>query len=527
MQIMAKVIDHTEAAALVPEGATIWIGGSGGGHAVPEKLIEGLEQRFLATGKPRALNIISTVGLGDWKEAGVGRLAHPGLVNRLVSGTFSNCPKMGQLALQGEIEAYTFPMGVMSQLSREMAAGRPGLITHVGLHSFVDPRLEGGRQGTRRGPDLVEVIRLAGREWLFYEGYDLDVAFIRATTADEKGNLTMEKEPIFAENLSIAQAAHRRGGTVVAQVERLAKVGTLPGKQVKVPGILVDYVVVDPDPWQTYVVKYDPAYAGEMRKPDADIPVLPMDIRKVVARRASMELRPRAVVNLGFGMANGIAFVAAEEGIYQEVTLTVEQGLIGGVPALGNDSGAATNYEAMIDTPYQFDFYDGGGLDLAFLSFAEVDSHGNVNVSKFRDGVTGPGGFTNIAQNAKRVFFLGSLTAGEAELRLTGRGIEVVKEGNLRKFVPEVQQVTWSGPFAMRQGQPARFITERAVFDLTSDGMVLIEVAEGIDIRRDVLDQIPFPVLIPGEPAKMDPRIFAPEPMGLREDPMWRGEGKR
>jgi len=523
---MAKVIDYTEAATLVSDGATIWIGGSGGGHAIPEKLVEGLEQRFLASGHPCGLQVITTVGLGDWKTTGVGRLAHPGLIERIVSGGLSNCPEIGRMALRGELEAYTFPMGVMSQLSREMAAGRPGLITHVGLHSFVDPRLEGGKQGTRRGPDLNEVIELAGREWLFYKAFDLDVAFIRATTADEKGNLTMEREPIFAENLSIAQAAHRRGGVVVAQVERLAAAGTLPPKQVKIPGILVDYVVVDPDPWQTYVTKYDPAYAGEVRKPNTQIPVLPLDARKVVARRATLELWPGAVVNLGFGIANGIAFVAAEEGIYENVTLTVEQGLIGGVPALGNDAGAATNYEAMIDTPYQFDFYDGSGLDLAFLSFAEVDSHGNVNVSKFGDSVTGPGGFINIAQNAKRVFFLGTLTAGKPELRLTGNGLQVVKEGSVRKLVPEVQQVTWSGPFAMRQGQPARFITERAVFDLTPDGLVLVEVAEGIDIRRDVLEQIPFRVLVPREPAFMDPRIFSPEPMGLREDAVWR-EGAR
>lgn len=522
---MAKVIDYTEAAALIPNGATVWVGGSGGGHNVPEKLLKGLEERFQSTGAPTGLNIISSCGIGDFKETGLGLLAHPGLVNRCITSTLSNSPKLGKLAMQGELEAYTFPMGVLSQLTREMAAGRPGLITHVGLHSFVDPRLEGGRQGTRRGPDLVEVVQLAGREWLFFKSYDLDVALIRATTADEKGNLTMEKEPVYADNISVAQAAHRRGGIVIAQVERLAAAGTLPGKQVKVPGILVDYLVVDPDPWQTYVTKYDPAYAGEIRKPNTDIPVLPLDVRKVVARRAALELRPRAVVNLGFGIANGISFIAAEEGISQDVTLTVEQGLIGGVPALGNDAGAAVNFEAMIDAPYQFDFYDGGGLDLAFLSFAEVDAQGNVNVSKFRDNITGPGGFINITQNAKKVFFLGTLTAGKPEVKLTERGLQIVKEGSVRKFVPEVQQVTWSGPFALQRGQPARFITERAVFDLTSDGLVLVEVAEGIDIRRDVIEQVPFQILVPREPALMDPRIFSPEPMGLKKDPIWQRGG--
>lgn len=522
-----KIIDHSDVGALVPNGCTLWIGGSGGGHAIPERLIQSLEKHYLETGKPQALTVANSVALGDWKETGVNRLAHRGLVKRLVSGGLSNTPKMARLALDGEIEAYTFPMGVLSQLTREMASGRPGLITHVGLNTFVDPRLGGGRQGTRLGPDLVEVVHLAGREWLFYKPYEIDVAFIRATTADEKGNLTMEKEPIFGDNLSIAQATHRRGGIVIAQVERVAAAGTLSGKDVKVPGVLVDYVVVDPDPWQTYVVKYDPGYAGDIRKPSTEIPVLPLDVRKVIARRAALELFPHAVVNLGFGVANGIAFVAAEEGVYDRVTLTVEQGLVGGVPALGNDAGAAVNYDAMLDMPYQFDFYDGGGLDMAFLSFAEVDAKGNVNVSKFGDNIVGPGGFINIAQNAKRVFFLGTLTAGKPELRITDRGLEVTREGTVRKFVPEVQQITWSARYALQQRQPARFITERAVFDLTSDGLALTEVAAGIDVRRDVLDLIPFPVLIPREPERMDARIFGREPMRLRALEVWQGATDR
>ena len=516
-----KVITALEAAALVKDNDTLWIGGSGGGQAIPQKLIDGLEQRFVKTGSPRQLELLSTVGLGDWDNVGVSQLAKKGFVRRCVAGGLSNSPRLGELALEGELECYTWSMGIMSQLTREMAAGKPGLITQTGLHTFIDPRQEGGRQGTKRGPDLVEVMEWAGKEWLYFHGFELDVAFIRATTADTKGNLTMEHEPIFAENLSVAQAAHRRGGIVVAQVERMTEAGTLKGKDVKIPGILVDYVVVEPDAWQSYVLKYDPAYAGEVRVPSAEMPVLPLDIRKVVARRAAMELSPNAVVNLGFGMANGIAVVAAEEGISEDVTLTVEQGLIGGIPALGNDAGSARNYDAMIDTPYQFDFYDGGGLDMAFLSFAEVDREGNVNVSKFRYGVTGPGGFTNIAQYAKKVFFLGSLTTGKAELNINSGGIEVINEGRVKKFVEQVQQITWSGSFALRRGQPARFITERAVFDLTPDGLKLIEVAEGIDIKRDVLDQIPFPIIVPENVAKMDPRLFAPEPMGFRQDPKW------
>jgi propionate CoA-transferase len=366
----------------------------------------------------------------------------------------------------------------------------------------------------------------------------VDVAVIRATTADERGNLSMEREAFFGENFSIATAARRRRGIVIAQVERLAAAGTLPGKQVKVPGVVVDHVVLAPGQPQTYQTPYSPAYAGELRQPEAAIARLPFDIRKVIARRAAMELFPGAVVNLGFGVSNGIANVAAEEGFWRALTLTVEQGIIGGVPAGGKDAGAGVNYDMMAAQPDQFDFYDGGGLDIAFLSFAEVDGAGNVNVSRYGKAVTGPGGFINISQGAKKVVFSGTLTTGGLDVAPDGQGGLVLRQdGRTAKWVPEVQQITFSGRYARERGQEVMFITDRAVFRLEPEGLALVEVAPGIDLRRNVLERIGFPVRIPDPLPSMDPRLFRPAPMGLageistrerpapRRFPQYAGEG--
>jgi propionate CoA-transferase len=509
-------IDVEAAAGLIRDGDHVLVGGSGGGHAVPEAVLVALADRFQKTGSPRDLTAWSVVALGDWDSTGLGRLAWPGLVKRVVSAGLNNCPKLGALARADLVEAYTLPQGVLAQLCRDLAAGRPGLLTRTGLHTFVDPRRGGGKQSASATDDLVEVVTLHGEEYLFYPTPRVDVALIRGTTADERGNLTMEDEAYFGEQLSIAQGAHNRGGTVIAQVRRVAAAGTLPGKQVKVPGALVDYVVVDPDQRQTYLTAFDPAYAGATRRPDAALPALPFDIRKVIARRAALELFPGAIVNLGFGVSNGIAAVAVEEGIHRHVTLTVEQGIVGGVPAGGPDAGAGYNYEAMIDQPYQFDFYDGGGLDLAFLSFAEVDAEGNVNVSRFGAVVNGPGGFVNISQGARRVVFSGSLTADGLEVEPDGvGGVRLRREGRVRKWVPRVEQVTFSGPYARARGQDVRYVTDRAVFRLAPEGLEVTEVAAGVDLDRDVLAQIGFPVRVPPAVRRMDPRLFRPSAMGF------------
>jgi propionate CoA-transferase len=515
---VAEILDLDASAALVQDGDRLLIGGSGGGHAVPEAWLGALAERFRATGRPRDLSLMSVVAIGDWKTTGLGRLARPGLVARVVSAGFNNCPAIGAMAAADEIEAYTLPQGALSQLCRDMAAGRPGLLTRTGLHTFVDPRRGGGKQSARTTEDLVELVTLHGEEYLFYRAQPVDLAVIRGTTADGRGNVTMEDEPYFGEQLSIAQAAHNRGAIVVCQVARLAA-GPLPGKHVKVPGALVDYLVVVPDAWQTYVTRHDPAYAGAVRRPDAALPRLPLDIRKVIARRAALELFPGAIVNLGFGVSNGIAPVAAEEGIHQDVTLTVEQGIVGGVPAGGNDAGAGYNYDAMIDQPYQFDFYDGGGLDVAFLSFAEVDAEGNVNVSRFGRVVNGPGGFVNISQGARKVVFSGTLTAGGLEIEPDGAiGVRLVREGRTPKWVPAVQQVTFSGAYARARGQEVMYVTDRAVFRLGAAGIEVVEIAPGVDLERDVLGRIGFPVRVPAPPRPMDGRLFRPEPMGIRDE---------
>lgn len=513
-----RIVTADQAASLLRGGDTLLIGGSGGGHAVPESLIEAVERRFLAEGAPRDLTLVHPVGLGDQVSTGVGRLAHEGLLKRIVTGAFVNTPRIAEMAKANTIEAYTLPQGALSQLMREMAAGRPGLLSHVGLHTAIDPRYGGGKQSEAAREDLVEVVVFAGREWLFYKPFHVDICFLRGTTADEDGNITMEHEAVFGEMLPMAQAARRMGGVVVAQVARLAQRNTLPPKQVKVPGMLVDLVVLDPAQKQTYHVDFSPAYAGELRVPLSAIAPLPFDERKVIARRAALELFQGAICNLGAGISTGIATLAAEEGCLDQIVLTNEQGLNGGAPASGNDAGAATNYTSIVDQPYQFDFYDGGGLDLAFLSFAEVDGQGNVNVSRFGGRIIGVGGFVNISQNARTAIFSGTFTAGGLRLSWPDGHTRIEVEGRFPKFVASVEQISYNGRFAAERGQRVLYITERAVFRLTEDGLELIEVAPGIDIERDILPHMGFRPLIAETVRTMDQRLFRPELMGLSAD---------
>jgi propionate CoA-transferase len=398
---------------------------------------------------------------------------------------------------------------------REIAAGRPGLLTHVGLHTFVDPRQAGGRQSACATEDLVELVNLAGREWLFYKPFRIDVALLRGTTADEDGNVSMEDEAIFGEMLSMAQATRRCGGIVIVQVKRLAQRGALPGKTVKIPGLLVDLVVVDEEQMQTYQTRQDAAFAGQIRIPLNAFPKLPLDERKVVARRCAMELETGSVCNIGSGICTGIGTVAAEEGVLDEIVLTNEQGLIGGAPASGLDAGAARNYAAIVDQPYQFDFYDGGGLDIAFLSAVEVDPDANVNISRFAGKVVGVGGFINISQNAMKMVFGGTLTAGGLKIETGDGTLRIAQEGRHHKFVPRVGQVSYNGAYGRERGQQTIFVTERAVFRSSERGLELFEIAPGVDLQRDVLDRMDFQPVIASDLRTMDERIFRLEPMGL------------
>lgn len=506
------ILSPAEAAAYIEDNATLVIEGSGGGLLEPDLLLRGLRERFLDTGRPRDLTLIHCTGIGDKAEGGLGMIALDGLIKRVVAGNWAMAPAMGRMALEGRFEAYNFPQGVMSQLFREIASGRPGLITHVGLHTFVDPRYQGGKLNSATYEDLVELITIHDREWLLYKPFPIDVAFIRGTTIDEDGNLSIEEEGARLEVLAVAQAAHNAGGKVIAQAKRLAVAGSLPAQQVVVPGFLVDAIVIHPTQWQTVEGEFNPAFSGTVKVPLHQVEPLALTERKIVARRAYQELFAGAIVNLGVGMADGVAAVAAEEGFVDKITLTVEQGVIGGVPAKGVIFGVSHNPTAFVDQPYQFDFYDGGGLDVSCLGCGEVDPTGNVNVSKLGEMLIGTGGFVNISQNAKKLVFCSTFTAGGLQVEVRPTGLRIVREGRYRKFRQQIEQITYNAQYGLSRGQDIQYVTERAVFRATLDGLLLTEIAPGVDLQHDVLDQMEFAPLLPeGEPKLMDVRLFRPE----------------
>ena len=514
-----KIVSAEEAVRVIRDGDTVATGGFvGTGFA--EEIAVKLEERFLKTAKPRDLTLIYAAGQGDGGERGLNHLGHEGLVKRVIGGHWGLAPKLQKLAFENRIMAYNLPQGVISHMYRDIAAHRPRTITAVGLGTFVDPRLGGGRINKMTTEAIVELMIIDGKEYLAYKTLPIHVAILRGTTADTEGNITMEKEALTLESLSIAMAAKNSGGFVIVQVERIAEHGTLNARQVKIPGILVDCVVVarTEHHWQTFAELYNPALSCEMKIPMEFISPMEMNERKIIARRAAFELKLNGVVNLGIGVPEGIANVANEEKIIDYLTLTSEPGVVGGIPSGGLNFGTGTNMDALLEQPDQFDFYDGGGLDVAFLGLAQADKEGNLNVSKFGPKLAGAGGFINISQNAKKIVFVGTFTAGDLKVSVQGEKLWIDKEGKAKKFIGQVEHVTFSGKYAIMKNQPVLYITERCVFSLTKEGMELIEVAPGIDVGKDILPLMDFKPIIREPLRLMDERIFRLEPMGLRED---------
>lgn len=512
---MAEIITAAQAARLVRGGDLVVVGGNGG-TGVAESVLEALEQRFLAEGAPSALTLFHVTGIGAVTEKGLCRLAHPGMVKRVIGGNYGLQLPFMKLITGNAIEAYNFPQGVMTQLCRAMAGRQPGVLTHVGLKTYMDPRQDGGRMNERTTEQLVSVVEIDGSEYLFYRAPVPNVALLRGTTADEDGYISMEHEATTREELSVAQAVHNAGGIVICQVKRLTERGALHPQMVKIPGFLVDYVVVEPNQMQTYATRHDPSRCGEMRVPVSSLRPDPLTDKRVIARRAAFELRHGDVVNLGVGVSAMIPNVAAEEGFVDEITLTVESGIVGGVPGHGREFGTAYNPRAILDQGYQFDFYDGGGLDCAFLSFAEIDLHGNVNVTRFGNRYDGSGGFIDISQNAKRLVFSGTFTGGGLDAVVGDGRLAIRKDGEFRKLVRAVGQVSFSGQLARERGQDVLFVSERAVFRLEADGLVLVEIAPGVDLKRDVLDKMEFAPRIGAQLRTMDERIFRDGKMGMQ-----------
>lgn len=492
MRGAAKLMTGAEAMALIPSGATVAIGGFvGAGH--PEALTSALEARFLKTGEPVDLTLLYAAGQGDRQGRGLNHLAHEKLVRRVIGGHWNLAPRLGQLALEEKIEAYNLPQGVICALLREIAAKRPGLFTRVGLNTFIDPIHDGGKMNSKTTEPLVERVEFDGETWLRYRPFPVNIGFIRGTCADRRGNISMEREGIIGEGLPIAQAVKNHGGLVIAQVEKIVDTITDP-KAVRIPGLLVDAVVVaDPDQhWQTFGEAFNPDYISSQHESGAAPPPLAFSERKIIGRRVLQEIPRGAVVNLGIGLPETVASVAAEKGVDEEFILTVESGPSGGTPASGLSFGCSRFPEAIIDQPSQFDFYDGGGIDIGVLGAVEIDTEGNVCVSQMAGRFAGVGGFVNISQNAKTVVFCCTFTAGGLEVGVENNQLRIRSEGRHRKFVERVSQVCFHGPTAMDSGQKVLYVTERAVFRLTPDGLALIQVAPGIDVQTQILNLMSF-----------------------------------
>jgi len=505
------IISADDAALLIEDGRTVAIGGSGAGHAIPDILLRALGERFRRTAQPRNLTLLHAFGVGNQKDRGLEHMAFAGMYRRVIGGHWSMAPTMAQLAAENAFEAYCLPAGVMVQLFHAAAAGSPGWLTRVGLHTFVDPRLEGGKLNARAQEDLVELVRRDGREYLFYRTIPIDVALLHASEADPEGNLGMNREPGFWHNCALAQAAKASDGITIAVVQRLVGRRQIHPRDVRVPGCFVDYLVVDPEQGMTFQTFEEPSWTGDTVKPDSDFGEYPLSIRKVIARRAALELEPGAVLNVGFGIPDGVLKVAREQGLAATVVPTIEHGQFGGIPAEGLDFGAVYNPTAIVETGHMFDFYHGRGVDQCYLGFLEIDREGNVNVSRLDGTIIGTGGFIDISQGARKCVFCGTLSV-RARLELAGGRLRYLEPGR-PKIVPTVSQITFSGRYARELGQQVLYVTESAVFRLAPEGLRLEEIAPGLDFERDLAPQLGFRPIV-AEPLRvMAPELFRDGPL--------------
>ena len=507
-----QIVSAAEAVLDIKDGDTVVFGGAGAGHAVPDKVMEHLGARFKKTGQPVGLRTVHPCGIGDNDTKGLNHIAHEGLIDTNIGGFWGNAPKMSALAKENKIKGYNLPQGVLSHLMRASASGKPGVITKVGLKTFVDPDVEGGKINSNTTEDFVSHVSLQNEDYLFYPSLKVDVAIIRGTSIDAEGNLTMEEEVGFFSMLSIAQAAKVNGGIVIAQVKNINNTNCDPGS-VKVPGVFIDYVVQDKTQEMTFISSFDKALV-DRNEPYTSEDLKLEGLKRIIMRKASQELRAGTFVNLGYGMADGVPIVAQEEGIADKLTFMIEQGPTGGIPTTGLNFGAMYNPSSIVDDGYQFDFFQGGGLDITFLGFAQIDQFGNVNSSRFGNILTGCGGFIDISQNAKKVVFCGSF-AVKSQQEITEEGLEISHPGKFNKFINNVEQITFSSEYALESGQEVLYVTERALFQLTPKGLLLKEIASGVDLQKDVLDMMDFMPIIEGPIKTYDANIFKYCKLGL------------
>lgn len=510
-----------EAIQLIGDSATVAMSGFVT-CSIPDYLAGSLEQAFLRDAHPRDLTLVYTAGIGDSQGRGADHFAHEGMLKRVVAGHYSFAPTLQKMIIDNKIEAYNLPQGTLSEIIRDTAGGRPGTVSKIGLGTFVDPRNEGGKMNAATTENLVEVQQFFGQDWLFYHRIPIDVVLLKGTYSDENGNISGEHLPVLGSLTTLAQAAHNNGGLVIVQVDAVVGNGTLDPRLVKIPGFMVDAVVVAPteEQFSTVLDPWQPAFCGETRAPLSSVAQMPLNERKIIARRAYQELGSRGgVVNLGIGMPEGVASVAVEEGTVSSLHLTVESGINGGIPESGLRFGAALNPDMIIDEVTQFDFYDGGGLDATFIGLAQMDRHGNVNVSRFGPKIAGCGGAINITQTAKRVCFCGTFTAKGLKVEVAGGKLQILNEGAAQKLINHVEQVTFSGDYARESGQHVLYITERAVFEMKPEGLTLVEVAPGVDLEHDVMAHMGFRPRIAEDLRLMDARIFCEAPMNTSPEP--------